>query len=217
MSNCACQCACVRVDMPDNMELQTLLRHVATSVPSCPHDVMMNALRQSYIEFARKSKLLVSHYTLHTQRGVKDYELVPPAGYEMFGLVGIANENYNYLSYPNVDTWFFGWGVRFRLQGTRLIFEEAPSRDKICNDFALHLIPNECTDDIPRQIAVPYGKGIAMGALADLLEIPNQGWTNTKIADWKRKEFHRVTAQATAAYYTNNGAQKPMMKPIRIL
>lgn len=219
MNGCenSCACACVRVDTPDNMELQSLLRHVATSVPSCPHDVMMNALQQAYIEFGRRSRLLASHYTIHTQRGVHDYDLIPPAGYEIMGLLGEADRNFNYISYPNYNTWYFGWGTRFRLSGSQLIFDEAPSRDAVCNTFALHLVPTECTTDIPRKIATLYGRGIALGALSDLLDIPNQGWTNPKLADKQRREFNRITAQATAAHYTNFGSQKPMMKPIRIL
>lgn len=203
----------VRVDKASTQPLATVLRHIAPLVPEIPYEMAVDILRQNYVEFARRSKLLVSHYSIKVQRGVKDYPLIPPAGYEIY-----AVSDRMYRPFPDVDYWHMGLGPRFHIIGNRVIeFTDAPSQDHYVRDVALHLLPAQYATDIPDEVSTPFGKGISMGALADMLEMPNQPWFNPNLAQIKRREFNRTVLSARELAMTNRGSKTLMFSPQRVL
>lgn len=212
-------CGCVVAT--DNTEpLDNLLRHIAPSVPDVPYELMLDMLRQAYTEFARKTKLLMSQQELRIQRGVRNYTLEPPTGYEVFALLqaDIMDAHWSYTSFPNANYWYYFWGDKLYLDGnTQIVFQREPTCDNIQRVLALHLLPDACCDNIPKEISTPYGKAIAMGALADILDMPNKGWTNPQAAGRKRLEFNRAVQSGIAKHLTNNGAHVLSFKPLRIL
>lgn len=204
----------IRVDTPDTVRLDGLLRHIAPSVPEVPYDMALDMLRQAYTEFARKTQLLVSHVTLGIQKGVRVYDIPPPEGYDTFAIL----HPHNYHCYPNPHTWCAGWGTDFRVLNSRVIeLRTAPSQDYADREIALHLIPNACIDTIPQEVATPFGKGIAMGALSDMLEIPNQPWYNPRLAQAKKIEFNQAALTGRELAMTNRGHAKLTMKPVRFV
>jgi hypothetical protein len=209
------QCCCVNVQ-DDAVNLDTLLRHVAIYVPELPYEVAIELVRQRYIEFARKTRLLVSHQTINLQRDVRNYPLEPPAGYQVFSVLGLGDNN-TYFYYPNPNQWYWVGGNNFRLFDNKQIqFQYAPSQDyEQC--IILHVIPTDCVDTIPSEIATPYGKGIAMGAVADALSMPNKGWSNPNASADKRREFYREVQNGLSMHINNRGANPAMFKPLRIL
>lgn len=209
---------CIRVDGESVVDLSTLLRHVAPSAPEIPYELALDFLRQAYTEFARRSNLLVAHKDVYTQRDVLNYSLVAPVGYEVFALSDAANTAYGYTLFPNANHWYYAWGDRFRMVGNaEVVFERAPSRDNVAYSFGLHVLPNDCVTTMPTEIATPYGKGIAMGALADILDMPGKSWSSPRMADKKRMEFARTCLSARNLHLTNRGATTPMMRPVRVL
>lgn len=213
-------CACVRVDQGETVSLESLLRYVAPLVPDVPHDMALDMLRTAYTEFARKTKLLVSHQSLPLQTGVKNYLLEAPEGHEVFGILQCQYNGYGYgyTHFPTPNRWFYGWGQSFYLEGNReLVFVEAPSYDYEDREIALHLIPSPCATTIPSEIATPYGHGIALGALAEMLEIPNKPWTNPRLAQIKRREYSIAIANGISLFMNNRGATSAMLRPVRIL
>ena len=214
MSNCSC----VRVDVNATEPLENLLRFVMPSTPQIAYDLAMDMLRQSYTEFARKSNLLVSHFEISTQKDVREYVIVPPEGYEVYGLLGEAKDGNTYIRYPNPDTWFFSWGQRMRMVGnSMLVFQDAPSRDAVKHGVVLHLLPTVCATDIPTEISTPFGEGIAMGVVARALEMPKQAWSDIPLAQLKRREFSRAALSARNLHIAGRGAIAPAFKPIRII
>lgn len=210
-------CNCVRADVGATEPLENLLRFFTINAPEIPYDVAIDMLRQSYTDFARQTCLLVSHFDIPMQKDVRTYMLEPPEGYEVFGILG-TDSNGTYLRYPNVNTWYFSWGQRFRLIGNSIIeFEYGPSRDDIRRTLALHLLPTTCADTIPTEISTPFGEGIAMGALRRALEIPNKPWTNIQLAQLKRRDFSRAALTGRNLHIAGRGAVTPAFKPIRIL
>lgn len=211
-------CACVRVDQGETVSLDSLLRYVAPLIPEVPYAMALDMLRAAYTDFARKTKLLVSHQTLAIQKDVKNYFLEPPEGHEVFGVLQYLDKEYLYARFPTPNRWFYAWGQSFYLEGNReLVFVEAPSYDYTDREIVLHLIPSPCATIIPSEIATPYGQGIAMGALADMLEIPNKPWSNVSLAQVKRRQYSIAVANGISAYMNNRGATSAVLRPVRIL
>lgn len=210
-------CGYVRVDTEQMDKLDSLLRHVAPSVPEIPYELALDMLRQKYTEFARRTSLLISHYELPLQRDVREYIIEAPEGYEVYGLLDASNYTHGYMVFPNYNRWYIGWGDRFRMEGnTAIVFEHAPSQDR-AKCIALRLVPTECADTIPREISVPFGKGIAMGALGDILDMPNKPWYNPRASRDKHLEFNRTIQAGKNLQISDRGAKTVMMKPVRIL
>lgn len=211
-------CSCVRVDMGAVEPLDNLLRFVFINVPEIPYDVAIDMLRQSYTEFAQRTSLLVSHFKLPIQKEVKDYILYPPDGYEIYGVLGVADNNALYLRFPSVDSWYFSWGQRFKLIGNSVLeFADYPTRDDIDRYIALHLLPTSCADDIPTEISTPFGEAIAMGAVRRALEIPNKPWTNMQLGALRRRDFNRAALTGRNLHIAERGAVAPSFKHLRIL
>lgn len=201
MSNC---CAPSNTNFNDVIALDSLLRHIIPEVPEVPHDMALDRIRQSYIEFARKTLLLTYRQTQDYQIDVHDYFLTPPEGYEVYQVLGLESPGYRYVDY---------WqGARSGLWNTRLdvidnkaiYLERAPSVDTEDGlHILMHVLPSRCCNTIPNSIDVPFGYGIAKGALAGLLKIPGKPWTNLGIARANEMEFNRTVLAAKNLAMTN--------------
>lgn len=209
------------VDTSDTANLETLLRFVAPEIPEIPYEVSLDMLRQSYIMFARKSCLLGAHIRLPIQKDVRIYELEIPKGYEVYSIQTIEDcrvfARTEWIQ-PTPNYWFTGWGYRFRMLGNSAIeFQDAPTKDDTNRHLTAKVLPTECVTIIPRALSLPFGRGIAMGTVADMLDMPNRAWTNRAAARDKRLTFNRAIADARALAITDHGARTADFKPIRIL
>lgn len=211
-------CNCVRVDTDRSQPLEHLLRHVATIVPEIPHEAALDMLRQKYINFAERTSLLVAHQKLPIQKSVREYDLIPPDGYMVFGILNVDDLRNGYIKFPNVDRWFYSWGRRFELIGNETIrLHQEPTKDDEEFRIALHLLPTECVDTIPNEIANPFGFGIAMGVVGHALSMPGKPWYNPQMARKQEVEFERAKLRGRNLFLTNRGATAPQFKPVRIL
>lgn len=210
-------CGCIHIHVQTE-PLEPLLRWVAPSAPEAPREMALDYLRQALIEFARKTGLMRYEATLPIQRGVRNYELIAPEGYEVFALKDVNYQEFPYQRFPDAHSWWYMWGYKFRMEGNReLVFRDEPSADDNTRKIVFHLIPTDCADTIPTEIATPFGKGIAMGALADLLEIPSKPWSNPQLAQKKRLDYNRTVLSGRQLEITNRGAKTPMFRPVRVL
>lgn len=211
-------CGCIRVDEGELVDLDSLMRFVSTVLPSVPYEVGLEYLRQAYIDFGRKTRLLASHQRIVLQRGVREYILTPPEGYQVFGLLQHSGSRWGYMQLPSPHRWFTYFGHRTRMLGSdRLYLEEAPSTDGHTLEIALHLLPTDCTSVIPQEISTPYGKGIAKGAVGELLEMPGKAWSDPRAASKYERDFHIACQSGLNLHLTNRGAHKVMMDPVRVL
>lgn len=207
----------IRVDDSQMQELDTLLRFAAIEVPEVPYEVALDMVREAYKEFARKSGLLGAILALPIQRGVRDYDLDVPEGYDIFA-VKVGQDNRYCWRDPSPHYWYTCCGYRYRMDGnSRVILADAPSRDNVPFELVVRVIPNDCAVDIPTAIAGPYGKGIAMGAVADMLEMPGKAWSNPRLAQLKRSRFQNTCAQGRALEITDHGARQPTFPNVRVI
>lgn len=211
------QCGCIRVDDGGLVPLEDLMRFVSAAIPAVPYEVGLDYLRQAYIDFSRKSRLLASHQIIETQRGVNEYLLKAPEGYQVFGLLqNSGRHGYHYI--PTPHRWFLYTGHRVKLLGNSILFlEQTPSTDGHKIKIALHLIPTDCVGDIPEEISTPYGRGIAKGAIAELLQLPGKAWSNLPAGAKYERDFHITCQAGLNLHLTNRGAHSVMMDPVRVL
>ena len=191
---------------------------MSTRVPAIPYAVALDLVRQRYIEFARKSGLIVGYQELPIQREVKNYALEAPDGYEVFAVKGAGHPDGWAWHRSNAHHWFSLWGYRFWVRDNcEVIFDTAPSNDESDRYVLLTLLPSPCADTILSSVATPYGQGIAAGAIADALDMPNKAWTNPNLATKFERTFYRACAAAKNLAITNRGGISPEFKPVRIL
>lgn len=207
----------IRVNDTTMEPLENLLRFAAPEVPQIPYEVALDMVREAYTEFARKTRLLGVSLRLPIQRGVKDYELEVPDGYDIFAIKEDNNGRHCWRE-PSPHYWFSCYGYRYRMDGPdRLILADAPSRDGVNFTVNAQVLPNDCVTEVPTGIAGPYGRAIAMGAVADMLEMPGKAWSDPRLAQTKRAKFNQACAQGRALDITDHGARQPTFPHIRIL
>ena len=201
MSNC---CAPTVTNFDDVIGLDSLLRHVIPEVPEVPHDMALDRIRQSYTEFARKTLLITYRQTQDYQTDVHDYFLTPPDGYEVYQVLGLESPGYRY-----VDYWQGGrvglWNTKLDVIDNKVLYlHRSPSVD---TENGLHIfmqvLPGRCCNTIPNSIDVPFGYGIAKGALASLQRIPGKPWTNLGISRANELEFNRIVLAGKNLAMTN--------------
>ena len=77
------------LDFMDSVPLNTLLRHVLPYVPKLPQAMALDMVRQKYIDFARRTRILCCEITKNYQAGVRDYYLEAPKDHSIYSIVGI--------------------------------------------------------------------------------------------------------------------------------
>jgi len=216
------------ISFQDMTQLETLLRHVVPIVPELPHGMALDRLRQAYIEFARRSGLIVAKLVLDYQAGVTDYELVPPDGYEIYMTQGVEHHN-GFYWYDGTAGYIGGlqgsWGnvfpgnSGFRMTSNRtLCLNHTPTADQVGGiKVYVTLLPTECVSEIPVAVSVPYGDGIARRVISDALRIPNKGWTNPALAKGYEMEFNRTVLSAKQLASRNLQRGPLVARPVRIL
>ena len=162
-------------------------------VPEVPHDMALDRIRQKYTEFARKTLLITYRQTVDYQTDVHDYFLTPPDGYETYQVLGIESPGYSYVDYWSGSRSGL-WNTKLNIVDNKVLYlERSPSVD---TENGLHIfmqvLPGRCCTTIPNSIDIPFGYGIAMGALASLQKIPNKPWSSPSISRANVMEFNRI-------------------------
>ncbi len=208
----------VSVNTKNTVQLDSLLRHMAIHVPEIPYVVALDLVRERYIEFARKSGLLVYHQELPIQADVTNYFLEPPEDYEVYSVKALGHPNGWSWFHSNAHHWFSMWGYRFWVKdNTEVVFDRAPSTDESDRFVLLGVIPSPCCATIPASVATPYGSAIAAGAVATALQMPGKAWSNPNVAGIHEMKFNRAVLSGRNLAITNRGAVTPELKPVRIL
>ena len=199
-------CGCQITDTTATVPLSSLMRHVVPYVGKVPHALGVDFIRQSYVELCRRSALLTQELVMDIVTGQTDYPLTPEAGYEVYMIGEVGNHN----GYRRVDYWpaYLGPQWRYSVSNNNVLtLKAAPTQDSPgALKVRVALIPSACIDVIPESIAGPYGRGIAMGAVADLLEIPNKEWTAMGLAQRIRPRYYQTVQSARNLAETNRQA-----------
>lgn len=199
--------------------LDSLLRHVATHLPELPYEVALDMVRERYKELARKSGAIRWYYELPIQKGVSEYFIDPPTGYEIYAVHSTGHPwtgRWHYWESPH--HWNIWWGYRMRaVSNNHILFESPAVRDETDRYVLLTLIPSDCSDSIPAAVAGPWGRGIASGAVATALLMPSKAWSNPGLAQKHEIDFNRAVMGAKNLVLTERGTKSLEFKPLRIL
>jgi hypothetical protein len=199
-------------------QLDSLLRHIMPMIPETPHAMALDRVRQAYIEFARRTSLVVARMVQNYQTNVADYALVPPEGYEIYSVLGLESPGYGFVDYWGGCNYGL-WNTRFDVIDNSIIRLHRPPTVDSVDGLVIYavVIPNSCVSTIPDSIATPYGKGIAQGALADILLTPNKPWSSPQLAQINRLEYNRVILAAKHLAETNRKPGPLRAKRIRVV
>lgn len=200
----------------DSVPLNNLLRHVLPFVPQIPQAMALDLLRQKYIDFARRTRILCCELTQDYQSGVRDYYLTPPTDHEIYSIVGVEGGQYGYY-------WYGQERVQFKtnfdvLDNNCIKLRNTPSVDTVNGlKVFVTLLPKECITYIPRSLSTPFGQKIGQGVIADALCIPNKEWTNPNLARKYELNYEKMLLSARALSVSNRKVDSNSMKPLRIL
>jgi hypothetical protein len=183
----------------DDVRLESLLRMVTPTLNNIPYELALDLLRQSFTEFARRTKMLASTQSIQFQQDVLDYQLEAPEGYEIHSIrsAGYGNE---IIHSVRPDYWYSCGRRRFSvISNSTLVLGTAPSTDSD-DTFTIvsTVIPNERVMRIPREVSVAYGECIADGALARALVYKNKSWYDPNLAQMKKRDYYRAMGSAAA-------------------
>lgn len=221
-------CPCNTVSFQDTVELESLLRHVVSVVPELPHSMGLDRLRQAYIDFARRSNLVTTKLVYDYQAGVTDYLLTPPDGYMIHMVQGMEHHG-GFWWYDSTSGFIGGlqnsWGDALRgrngfyMTGSNVLnLYETPSADQVDGlTIYVTLIPLDCVQQMPIDISVPFGNGIAQKVISDALRIPNKAWTNPALARGYEMEYNRTVLDAKRLANSNRQRGPLSARPVRII
>lgn len=205
------------VNFSETIPLSELMRHIRPMVPQVPPPMALDLLRQKYIDFARRTRILASLIVQDQQAGVNDYRLEPPKDYQIYSIIGKQQHSHR------ADT----WGVRFFselqqdfdvIDNNMIILRSTPSQDEISGmKIWVTLIPKSCISTMPVSIADPFGYDIAKGVVGELLHIPNKEWTNDGLSRRFELSYEKMLLSARSLAASNRKVDSNMAKPIRIL
>lgn len=204
------------LDYADSVPLNTLLRHIIPLVPKLPQAMALDMLRQKYISFARRTKILSYECIQNYQAGVTDYYLTAPKDHDIFSIVGIEGGQYGYYWYGEQRVAFKrNFDVR---DNNCVILRSPPSIDEV-NGLKIYviLIPQSCIGYIPSSIAGPYGLDIAKGVVSDALRIPNKDWTRIDLSRRYELDYEKMLLSARALAMSNRKIDSTSFQPVRIL
>lgn len=204
----------------DLAPLTPLLRHVMPIVPEFPHSMALDMLRQKYIDFARRTRILQTEVPIAYQAGVRDYQLTAPDNYYIHAIMGIEAPRS-----PNPWYWYGeGWGhfrqpVGYDVIDNNIIrLHHTPATDRPCGiKVYVVLLPCESVTEAPASILEPYGQAWALGVAADALLFPNKPWTNESLSRKYEQRYERAVLNGRALAATNRKVKAADFAPVRIL
>lgn len=204
------------LDFADMAPLHNLLRHIIPLVPKLPQAMAMDLLRQKYIDFARRSRILACEIVKDYQAGVVDYYLDAPDKHEIYTITSIEGGLFgSYWAGQSITQFNRNFDV---IDNNCIKLRCVPSVDQAKGlTIYVNLLPSECIDVIPRSIVTPFGRQIARGVVSDVLYMPNKDWTNERLGRRYELEYEKMLLSARAVSVSNRKIDSTSFKPIRLL
>lgn len=200
----------------DSSPIVTLLRFVIPYVPKVPQAMALDLLRQKYIDFCRRTRILGYEVVKNYQSGVTDYYLDAPKDHNIYSIIGIEAGRYGYYwyGYERLE-----YKSNFDVVDNNCIrLREVPAVDQRNGlKVAVTLLPDDCIDYMPNSIVSPFGRDIAKGVISDCLCIPNKDWTDINLSRKYELAYERMLLSARALATSNRKVGNNDIKPIRIL
>lgn len=172
--------------------LSSLYSSVRLYAQQCPDATIDKFLIEAVREFCRESWYYQQTEFINQVVDTASYTLVPANGAEIISVESVEQDE-NYLlplterdaTGPNGNV----TGFRFEPPNTITIYP-TPT-ESITNGLEVRevIMPPENTTTIPDSVYRNFKETIAAGALANILMIQNEAWTNPELATEKLRQF----------------------------
>lgn len=200
--------------------LTPLLRHLMPIVPEMPHSMALDMIRQKYIDFARRTRILQTILPIAYQAGVRDYQLTAPEGYSIHAIMGMEEPRS-----PNPWYWYGeGYGhfhqhIAYDVIDNNIIrLRHTPSVDRPCGvKVYVALLPCDHVMEAPASIIGPFGQAWAWGVAGDAMLIPNKPWTSPELGRLYNQRYERAVLNGRALAGTNRKVKAADFAEMRIL
>lgn len=206
--------AILLADNTDTVPLNQLIRHVLPKVGGIPYEVTLDLLRESYKIFARRASILAFQQVIDYQKDVRDYLLVPPAGYEVYQIAGPDN-TMDTTNTPTPDFWGRRVGNDFSIVSNKyIVLKVSPSVDQVAAlTLTILVLPDDNIDVIPTEVSTPFGQGIAFGAIMEALLMKNKSWYDPNLSEKYERKFNQAIQAAKNVVMTNRQPNNNKMRP----
>jgi hypothetical protein len=180
----------------------------------------LDMLRQKYIDFARRTRILQTEIPIQYQSGVRDYQLDAPEGYYIYSIMGMEAPHS-----PNPWYWYsegyghFRQAIAYDVIDNNIIrLRHTPSVDRPCGvRVCVVLLPQPDVMQGPASVILPFGHALAAGVVSDAMLFPNKPWTNPQLAREYKQEYERAILNGRALAGTNRKVRSADFMPMRIL
>lgn len=185
----------------------TFYPDVVIHVPGCPLPLVDHHLRAATIDLCHRSKRFkFSMPAFDTEADVPTYALSPGTGMETVRILDAAIDGK--LIDPATraelvagDDWSTETGppTKYLMDGDDETVRLWKVPDGVYSvTLTLAIKPSEAATGVEQWFADRYRRTIARGALAELLAIPNQSWTNLPMAAIRLEQFEAGVRSAEA-------------------
>jgi hypothetical protein len=189
--------------------LDNFLPEVIPYVPGCPQPIAINAVRNALIELCDKSYWSVYEADpLNIVAGTSDYELDSPTDTDIAGVIDVMYNGYvlqpaatdQLRQYYGVDWRTKQGSPRFYTRLEQEVIRLVPNPDSSITSGLSIIVATKpcqtastCDDDLFEK----WKEGVAAGAVARLALLPQQGFTNPRLAEVMMTRFMQTVSKAT--------------------
>lgn len=180
-------------------ELYNIVRRYA---PDVPKKLMLESLQRAHRTFCEKTGAYHQIRLIATDPGQSDYKVSVPGGFHIYSIIYAREENTNtFLDIHHNEQSLRQGEVRNRPQQIAPIdlneIRLYPTPDNTYR-YSIKLIfrPELNATHMDDVIYSEYGEGIAYGACADLLMMPNKSWTNPNMSIAMERKFKAKKMEA---------------------
>lgn len=198
---------------PDTRRLTDILPYVLPYCTPLPQEMALDYGRRAYIDFARRTGALYKTLTMDLQEGIAEYPIEMPDGYKVSRVnwVNIDGGRCLIPAYTERSCHCRSSSYTFHVVGhSCVILHTLPVKD-VANGLYIQIsvqpTQDVCTFD--DDFFDRWVEGIAYGALAKAMMLPNTDWFDKQSAMFYDQKFRVEVARAR--HKSNlNGSRGPM-------
>lgn len=181
---------------------------VALYAPDAPSVVLQHVLREAIVRFMRESQIFQDEITVEAQCQVRDYPLVLPHCQQLVTIESVETGE-GCLQHPGAVTGAKFWDWHRDGMEPVLVMRWMPRDGSLLVvRYAWAIARDDC--ELPRHLYEQWMEAVKCGALAELLRMPKQEWSNLGLAD-QYERFYNVELVKAKNRRWSNYSRGPMM------
>lgn len=192
------------IDPDSCLSWDTLLPYVLPFTVGVPDEVALQAIRQSCIEFCRRSGVLHDENYVDLQAYVHDYPLETSCDYEIVRIYEVVAPTMLVSFRPSIHKMRFPWKFgpfTFYVQQPNLIYISNPPQEDIPKGLEVEFIvqPRQDSCTLDNYLYESWAEGISNGAIARILRMPKTPWFDMGASrEYNRLYMNDLTRARTA-------------------